>query len=448
MNQVTNPTLSPAELAAFRVRLRQAVAGQAPSETPGKPYWMRFCPLTPTTKQTEFLALSCREALYGGAVGGGKSSALLMAALQYVGKPHYAALLLRKNFSDLSLPGALMDMAAQWLRPTAAQWRAAEKTWEFPSGATLTFGFLDHSQDKYRYQSAEFQCICWDELTQFPESDYLFLFSRLRRLEGVNIPIRVRAASNPGGEGHDWVKQRFMAESNPERVFLPATLADNPYLDRAEYEKTLAELDPITRQQLLNGDWSARQGGNKFKREWFEMVEAFPVDCQRVRFWDMAATEPKPGTDPDWTVGALLGLSRARMLYILDIRRARGTPGAMEQLVRQTADLDGKEVAVRMEQEPGSSGVKAIDDYRRRVLLGWDFAGVLSTGSKEIRANPLASQAEAGNVKLMRGHWVSAFLDEAELFPTGSHDDQIDAASGALAHLAGHGGPPNVRFLA
>ncbi len=438
---MSTPVLDPVsavQAAAFRVALRQRL-----TEKYGLPSlaesWKPFCPLAPTLKQGNFLALDCREALYGGAAGPGKSVALLMGALQYVGQPHYAALLLRKNFSDLSLPGALMDMAATWLRPTVAQWHAGEKTWRFPSGASLTFGFLDNAQDKYRYQSAEFQFVGFDELTQFPESDYLFLFSRLRRLQGVSIPIRMRSASNPGNIGHDWVKQRFMVEANPDRVFLPATLADNPHLDRAEYEKTLAELDPITRQQMLNGDWTARAGGNKFKREWFEIVDVAPAVGRRVRFWDMAATEPKPGRDPDWTAGCLMIRTPANVLYLADMRRMRGTPGANETMVKQTAEVDSTATAVRMEQEPGSSGVKAIDDYRRRVLLGWDFQGVPSTGSKEVRANPLASQAQAGNIKLVRGPWVMAFLDEAELFPHGSHDDQIDAASGALTSLRGGG---------
>jgi predicted phage terminase large subunit-like protein len=118
------------------------------------------------------------------------------------------------------------------------------------------------------------------------------------------------------------------------------------------------------------------------------------------------------------------------------MRRLRGTPGANEQLVKQTAQLDGKSVTIRMEQEPGSSGVKTIDDYARRVLMGWDFKGVPSTGSKEVRANPVASQAEAGNIMLVRGPWINEFLDDANLFPQGAHDDQIDALSGALADLS------------
>ena len=219
------------------------------------------------------------------------------------------------------------------------------------------------------------------------------------------------------------------------RPFIPATLNDNPYLDKQAYIRSLNNLGPLAREQLLNGDWSARRAGSKFDRGWFEIVDAAPADCRRLRFWDMAATEAKPGKDPDWTAGCLMGLSANKTVYIIDIRLLRGTPSANENLVKQTAQLDGKGVAIRMEQEPGSSGVKAIDDYRRRVLLGWDFKGIHSTGSKDVRAGPLSSQAEAGNVKLVRGPWIGSFLDEAEGFPNGGHDDQVDAASGAFNEL-------------
>jgi predicted phage terminase large subunit-like protein len=394
-----------------------------------------WIPQTPTGQQAAFLTLPVREALFGGAAGGGKSSALLMAALQYVDVPGYAALLFRRTYADLRLPGALMDRAGSWLGGTAARWNANEHQWMFPSGATLTFGYLEAEADRYRYQGVEAQFIGWDELTQFSEVQYRYLFSRLRRLETANVPLRMRAASNPGGVGHEWVRQRFLIEGRSAgRVFVPARLADNPYLDVDEYRQSLAELDPTTRAQLEEGDWEVHQSGSKFRREWFEVVGEAPAGLRWVRYWDLAATEPKPGRDPDWTCGALMG-ERAGIYYIRDVRRVRTTPLGVEQLIRQTAELDGQAVDVWMEQEPGASGVGAIDNYARKVLIGFSFRGNKTTGSKEVRANPVSSAAQAGNVKLVRGPWIGSLLDEFESFPGGAHDDQVDAVSGALGML-------------
>jgi predicted phage terminase large subunit-like protein len=404
-----------------------------------------FIPHDPTDKQARFLLQISREAFYGGAAGGGKSDALLMAALQYIHIPNYAAILFRRSYTDLALPGALMDRAYEWLGSTNAIWRGSDKTWRFPSGATLTFGYLDAEASKYRYQGAEFQFVGFDELTQFSESQYRFLFSRLRRLGDSDIPIRMRAASNPGGVGHDWVKARFIEGDQAERPWVRATLVDNPFLDQDEYERALNQLDPITRAQLLNGDWSARNGGSLFRREWFEVVEQAPAHCQFVRYWDLAATEVKDGKDPDYTVGALVGLHDG-IWYVTDIQRVRTTPQGVENLVRQTAEIDGRNISIRMEEEPGSSGKVTTDHYARRVLAGWDYIGIRATGSKVERCRPVSAAAQAGNVKIVSGSWISDFLDEMEAFPEGSHDDIVDSVSGAVAEL-GKVGTPRVRWL-
>lgn len=395
----------------------------------------KYIPHDPTVKQGEFLLCNDKEALYGGAAGGGKSNALLMAALQYVEVPGYAAIIFRRTYKDLALPGALMDRAHKWLDTTDAHWSENNKTWTFPSGATLTFAYLATENDKYNYQGSEYQFVGFDELTQFEESQYRYLFSRLRRLEGVQVPLRARVASNPGGRGHEWVKQRFFVEGDKSgRIFIPAKLEDNPYLDTKEYEQSLMELDPVTRAQLREGNWDVLPDGNKFKRGWFKIVDDYPKDGRTVRYWDLAATEPKPGKDPDWTAGAKV-LEKDGQYWILDVRRDRLTPKGVEEFILQTAETDGREISIYMEREPGSSGVNTIDYYARKVLKGFAFQGHNTTGSKEVRANPVSAAAENGNVFLVRGDWINAFLDEITSFPQGAHDDMVDAVSGAFGKL-------------
>ncbi len=133
-----------------------------------------------------------------------------MAALQYVDVTGYSAILFRRTYKDLALPGALRDRAHQWLDITDAHWSENAKTWTFPSGATLTFGYLASENDKYNFQGTEFHFLGFDEGTQFEETQDRYLFSRLRKLRGSKVPLRARVASNPGGRGHNWVRQGFL----------------------------------------------------------------------------------------------------------------------------------------------------------------------------------------------------------------------------------------------
>lgn len=395
-----------------------------------------YIPHQPTEKQARFLMHDhVPEILYGGSAGGGKSDALLMAALQYVTEPGYAALLLRRTYADLSLPGAIMDRAQEWLAGTDAQWHDKEKTWKFPSGASVSFGYLDGPRDHLRYQGSEFQFIGFDEVTQFKETQYLYLHSRLRRLENSTIPIRMRAASNPGDIGHEWVKARFITEESRDKdcLFIPASLSDNPHLDRNSYIQSLQKLDPITREQLLSGNWDVRPEGGLFKRQWLKLTDAVPKKMgQLCRYWDKAATEG----GGDWTAGALIGIHEGRV-YVIDMKRCQERPAGVEALILQTAQLDGPDVMIRMEQEPGSAGVDVIDHYARQVLVGYNFKGVKSTGSKVSRAAALSTAAEQGNLLILTGPFAGALIDEMVLFPTeGAHDDQVDAVSGGYNALA------------
>ena len=412
------------------------------------PRLTKYIPCEPTPKQRAFLLMNdSKEILYGGAAGGGKSVAQLMAALQFVDVPGYSAILFRKTYSDLSLPGALIDMSKQWLMPFVetkeVRWSEKEKQYTFPSGASLSFGYLESANDCYRYQGAEFQYIGMDEVTHIDPANYRYLFSRLRKPKTLQVPLRFRATANPGGQFGEYYYQRFFVEGKEHgRIFIPAGLDDNPYLDAEAYKESLDELDPIERERLLNGNWEIKASGDMFNRHWFTIVPSkdVPRQASRVRYWDMAGTDPKKrkGRDkrePDWTVGFKLAMYQG-MYWIEDIIRVQKTPHDIEELIRQTAMYDGFTCAIRMEQEPGSSGIAVIERYAREVLQGYNFLGVPSSGSKVERARNASAAAEGGRIMISdKCRNMLPFMDEADLFPFGLHDDTIDGLSGAFNYF-------------
>lgn len=395
----------------------------------------RYMPHFPHPPQAAFLLVNhIREVFYGGAAGGGKSDALLMGALQFVDVEGYSALLLRNTFADLSLPDAIMERSKQWLSDTDAKWNDREHKWTFPSGATLSFGYIEHESDKYRYKGAAFQYIGFDELTHFTETQYRFMFSRLRRLLGTPVPIRMRSASNPGGPGHDWVKRRFIDEGLAKgRLFIPAKLEDNPSLDMEDYEESLAELDPVTRAQMREGNWDAKPKGKKFDRANFKVVDIAPANLKQVRYWDLASTTPDVDPDADRTVGLKLGWDYAgdKRFYVLDVIKGRWSPAQVEEMVKQVALLDGHSVPIIIEQDPGQAGVSQVDHYCRTVLPGWNVRGMKHSGDKDTRSDAIAATCARGDVYIIPGRWVTDFFDELEEFPFGRRDDQVDAFSGA-----------------
>lgn len=436
------------------------------------PKMTKFIPITPTAKQTAALLMnSIRELLYGGAAGGGKSVYMLAAALQYVDTPGYAAVLFRRTFSDLMLPGALIPMSQEWLTPFLAsgevRWQDKEKRYTFPSGATVSFGYLQDKGDELRYQGAEFQFVGMDEVTHIAPEAYRYLFSRLRRLKGSNIPIRMRASANPGGPFGDYYYQRFFVDNkdSKKRIFLPAGLKDNPHLDVDEYRESLAELDPITRAQLENGDWEIRPKGDLFDRSWLLTInyQDIPEGTRWVRFWDLASIDPKyrkkntNTKEPDWTIGFKLGVYNG-YYYIGDIIKVQKQPGDIEKLIRETAEADGYSCAIRMEEEGGSSGAANIDRYSRIILAGLDFAGVKPVVSKIERARPVASACQVGKVFISnRCRNLVDFYAQMDAFPNGAHDDMVDGFSGAFAYFKpriGNLAPPpayakadNIRYV-
>jgi len=401
--------------------------------------WSSYIPYKPHSKQAVFLLLPTLEAFFGGSVGGAKSACLLMSALQYVGYPEYRALILRRTFAQLAKSGALIDESKKWLLTTDAEWRATDKYWEFPSGARVEFGYLQHEDDKYNYQSAQYHFIGIDQIEQFSESQYRYMFSRIRKTTDSKIPLRMRSTGNPGGVGHEWVKQYFVDPETADleaHPFIPSRLEDNPSLDRESYLKGLDHLDPITRRQLVEGDWSARHGGSIFKRENVKFVDAIPNPHRRiVRAWDLAATVSE---DSKRTSGTKMSRSMDNEFCIEHNIAGKWTPGKRDEIILETAKQDGREVTVLLEEEPGSGGIAQCDSIIR-MLTGYHVETKKVSGDKALRAGPLSTQWERGNVYILRGAWNQDFVDEYEAFTGTKNDgyvDRIDSGSLAFNWLA------------
>lgn len=214
-----------------------------------------------------------------------------MAALQYVDVPGYAALIMRRTFPELEQPDGPIPQSLRWFAQAPERVRPVynrgDHEWTFPSGAVIRFGHLDHPNAMIRYQGGGYHFFGFDELTHFDEQSYEFIgFSRTRRPASgplAQVPMRVRATANPGGPGHGWVKRRFIDRRAPDVAFVPAKLADNPGIDQADYVSRLEKLPATLRQQLLDGDWAAREDA-AYTLTPDHLVDEFPLADAMTRF--------------------------------------------------------------------------------------------------------------------------------------------------------------------
>lgn len=225
--------------------------------------------LSVTKKQKLFIDAKESEVLFGGAAGGGKSYGQVVDALLFALKyPSSKQLILRRTFSELEK--SLIRVAMEVFPRSLYRFNQSSHTCRFTNGSCIDFGYLAQESDVYQYQSAEYDCVRFDELTHFTERQYLYLISRVR---GANsYPKQVKSSTNPGGVGHVWVKKRFVDPSAPgvgflgdddmKRIFIPSLLSDNSFLASKDpdYRRRLLALPESERRALLYGDWDVFEG--------------------------------------------------------------------------------------------------------------------------------------------------------------------------------------------
>lgn len=453
-----------------------------------KPGWK------PLPLQLAFCILPNKEILFGGSAGGSKSEALLAAALQYTHVPGYSAIIYRKSYQDLIRPGALLDRCIEWLTPflgKEVKYDPSNHIFTFlTSGAKLAFGHMGRKGAADTMQGAEFSFVGIDEVTQHTERDALYALSRLRRKANEDFPLRARFTANPGGIGHNWVRERFKMIKNrnydpknphspmyignhPTRLFIPSKLSDNPHIDQVSYTEQLKELDPITRARLLEGDWSAAPFG-RFKPEWFnrykhsagyvvskqEMVNfkqlhkfatidvaaSFAEGVGGRQFYTSSsdATDISAG-DPCWTVCATWGVANGH-LYLLDVLRQQTEIPEVFHMMDRTQKKWGR-IPFAVEKNGVGTGVvqgalrlgymvEPIWTSKDKILNSYDAANMAEQGKIFI---PAKDFDEEGNEKdPADAPWLSTW--EAEVFSwMGLKDetsDQVDTLSTAARRVS------------
>ncbi len=238
---------------------------------------------------------------------------------------------------------------------------------------------------------------------------------------------------------------------------LPALAeADDP-LGRVQGEALWPEWEDhaaLERKRALVGSrmWSAlfqqsprQDSGSLFPVGQIHLVDA-DSEPNSVRAWDLAATADGDGHDPDWTVGLKLGQEPEGRFLILDVVRLRGGPQEVEAAIATTARRDGRAVPIGLPQDPGQAGKHQVAWLTTR-LAGYRVVASPETGSKLTRALPVAAQAEAGNLRLLRADWNKALLEELRDFPHGRKDDQVDALSRAFSMLTDTASPARRLYL-
>lgn len=443
--------------------------------------------------QEAFLSTPADIAIYGGSAGGGKTWGLLLEPMRHIGNPKFGAVIFRRTTVQIKNEGGLWDESMNLYPSAGGDPKEHSLTWKFRSGATISMSHLEHEKTVLNWQGSQIALLLFDELTHFSESQFFYMLSRNRSMCGVR-PY-VRATCNPDADS--WVAKfiawwiddltglpiperagklrwfvrvgeaLFWADSpeelahhtmlNEEGVsvpippksvtFIPAKLTDNKALMAADpgYMATLLALPMVERERLLGGNWKIRPAaGLYFNRSWVEVVDAVPSDMRIVRGWDLAATIKTDTNDPDWTSGTKLGKTSGGVYYVMHRIKDRRSPSGVEALIKNTASQDGREVEISLPQDPGQAGKSQIANLTK-LLDGYTVRSSPESGDKITRFSPFSAQAEAGNVKVLRGDWNESWFQELEGFPEAAKDDDVDSTSRAYNHLLNDA--PVVRML-
>lgn len=306
------------------------------------------------------------------------------------------------------------------------------------TGEAMDCGFLDDVlKGREEANSALIRDKKWDWLV----SDFFTRFSETSGLIGIMTRWHV---DDPFG--------RLIEQDSTVKVLKYRAIATEDELHRKKGEPLFPEHKSLTflnnvKKIMPASIWEAlyQQNptiaeGNFFKPDLIPVIQAEPAGLVKVRAWDFAAT----ANDGDYTVGILFGYNYStKNGYILDVVRGQYSPEDVEKILKNTADKDGRTVKVLLPQDPGQAGKAQAKNFTK-LLSGYTVKTAVVNGDKETRANPVAAQANVGNISMLSAAWNRDFIDELRNFPNGKNDDQVDALSDCYNHFVSERGVSSI----
>lgn len=440
--------------------------------------------IQPQPAQMRFLMSPADIVIYGGSAGSGKSYAVLLEPLRHITNPGFGAVIFRRSLTSITAEGSLYDTSRTIYPKLGAKVSQKPRVlWTFPTGMRITMAHLQYDDTVLEWHGTQIPLIIFTELCEFSKYQFFYMLSRNRSPCGV-APY-VRATCNPDADSWVasfiswWIDQdtgypiqerggviRYMlridndirwADSPEELVttytefnvsdvksvtFIPALIHDNQELLKRnpQYLSNLKALPTVERERLLHGNWKIKPAaGLFFKRTQIgDILAVIPDDVTRwVRAWDLAATSDDEGGEPAFTSGILMGKRRNGRYIVADVINVRQTAADVRQTIKHTAAMDiarFKRVRIRLPQDPGQAGKDQAQSYIK-FLSGYDVTAEPESGSKEIRAEPLAAQWQAGNFDVVCGDWNESYFNQLESFPVSKFKDMVDASSSAFLEL-------------
>ena len=430
------------------------------------------------------------------AAGGGKTFGLLMEPMYHVSNPGFNAVILRKDYTQVTSSGGLWDSSKLIYSHVHGAYplKTPKLHWEFPSGATVNFAHLGRDDECDAWQGSQIVLLGFDELTHFTEYMFFYMLSRNRSTCGVK-PY-VRATCNPDCDSwvarfiEWWIDQntgypikersgklrwmvrinetihwsdsreeaveaavengidRDKAETMPKSVtFIASTLQDNQILMKNDpsYLANLQAMPLVERERLLYGNWKIKAAaGLMFKRVQVNLLEELPNDVVIwCRGWDLAATAEDEEGNPAYTAGVLIGKRRNGRYIVADVINKRLSASDVREIVKMTAMSDKKKygrVIQRIPQDPGQAGKEQAQSYMK-MLAGFSVKIVGDSGDKVTRAEPFSAQwqgtesMDKGFVDVLLADWNEMFFNQYESFPQSEFKDMVDAGSAAFNQI-------------